>query len=99
MKSKFLLMGILIVVVMTGCTQSKDTENGNVKTEKTTNTQTQSETETQSDTQSTNQSVESIEEMTIFQTIDTLDLEGNAVTIETFGEAKLNVINVWATWC
>ncbi len=39
------------------------------------------------------------EQETAFERLDTLALDGSALTTETLAAHELNLINVWATWC
>lgn len=42
---------------------------------------------------------ESVQNITPFPEFTTVDLDGNEVTQEIFGEKKLTMVNVWGTFC
>lgn len=35
----------------------------------------------------------------LFDRLDTVDFDGNPVTADALAENRLNMINIWATWC
>ena len=39
------------------------------------------------------------EQTGLFDKLDTVDMSGSPVTAEALAENRLNLINVWATWC
>lgn len=98
MNIRRILTGVCIlvfVVAISGCSKASQSDGDN-ETENQNVTVSQSESSSQEETQA---QVDSIEEITIFQTLDTVDLDGNSITTESLSTVKLNVINVWASWC
>lgn len=50
-------------------------------------------------THSEESKTESVQNITPFPEFTTVDLDGNEVTQEIFGEKKLTMVNVWGTFC
>lgn len=92
MKSKkfysCLLISAMLIVVLTGCS-------------KTTKKETAPETQNvdQETEQTKAQEADAAEEAAAGITFEAQDLEGNTVTESVFSDAKLTMVNVWATYC
>ncbi len=92
MKSKkfysCLLISAMLIIVLTGCS-------------KTTKKETPPETQNadQETEQTKAQEADAAEEAAAGITFEAQDLEGNTVTESVFSDAKLTMVNVWATYC
>lgn len=92
MKSKkfysCLLISAMLIIVLTGCS-------------KTTKKETPQETQNadQETEQTKAQEADTAEEAVAGITFEAQDLEGNTVTESIFSDAKLTMVNVWATYC
>lgn len=79
---------VAVICIMTGCGSSSETDNSLENAGEDNTVLAESE-----------ESVEEAQGKGMFESIDTVDFQGNAVTVETFENHKLTLINAWATWC